>query len=69
MLWKVVKSKKTGKKKNWSYAGICCSTKEAALRQITIMSLEYPDCVFDTQKVIDGSDDEREVTENDKQQV
>lgn len=64
MLWKVVKSKKNGKKKNWSYAGICCSTKEAALRQIAIMSLEYPNCVFDTHKVVEERDNEREVTDN-----
>lgn len=64
MLWKVVKTKKNGKKKNWSYAGICCSTKEAALRQITIMGLEYPDCVFETHKVVEECDDEREVTDN-----
>ena len=64
MLWKVVKTKKNGKKKNWSYAGICCSTKESALRQIAIMSLEYPDCVFDTLKITEESDDEREVTDN-----
>lgn len=58
MLWKVVKSKKNGKKKHWSYAGICCSTREAALRQITLMSVTYPDSVFQTIEVEADSENE-----------